>query len=59
MNVCEFNQKQIDDLAKLIKKALDDKRMNGKQASDKRLYLKVEDRRRGLKSMKDIQVDKM
>ena len=59
MNVCEFNQKQIDDLAKLIKKALHDKRMHGKQASDERLYLKVEDRRRGLKSMKDVQVNKM
>ena len=59
MNVCDFNQKQIDDLGKLIKKALHDKRMHGKQASDERLYLKVEDRRRGLKSMKDVQVDEM
>ena len=41
MNVCDFNQKQIDDLDKLIKKALCDKGMHGRQASDERLYLKV------------------
>ena len=50
MNVCDFNQKHIDDLSKLIKKALRDKGMHGRQASDERLYLKVEDGGRGLKN---------
>ena len=42
MDVCEFNQKQIDDPDKLIKKALRDKGMRGGQANDERLYLQVE-----------------
>ena len=57
MNVCDFNQKQINDLDKLIKKAVHDKRMHGRLASDERLYLKVEDERRGLKSIRDVQAD--
>ena len=55
MNVCDFNQKQINDLDKLIKKALHDKECM--VASDERLYLKVEDEGRGLKSMKGVQED--
>ena len=46
MNVCDFNQKPIDDLDKLIKKALRDKRMHGRQASDERLCFKEEDGRK-------------
>ena len=42
MDVCEFNQKQIDDPDKLIKKALRNKGMRGRQANDERLYLKEE-----------------
>ena len=57
MNVCNFSQKQIDDLSKLIKKALHDKGMHGRQANDERLYLKVEDGERKLKIMKDVQED--
>ena len=57
MNVCDFNKKQLDDLDKLIKKELRDKGMHGKQASDERLYLKMEDGGRGLKSMKDVYED--
>ena len=45
MNVCDLNQKQIDDLDKMIKKARRDKGMHGRQASYKRLYLKVDGRR--------------
>ena len=55
MNVCDFNQKQIDYLDKLIKKALREKGMHGRQASDERLYLKVKDGGSWLKSMKDVQ----
>ena len=55
MNVCDFNQKQSDDLERLLKKALRDKRVHSGQASDDRLYLKVEDGGTGLKSMKDAQ----
>ena len=36
MNVCDINQKQIDDLDNLIKKALRDKEMHGRQAIDER-----------------------
>ena len=41
LNVCDFNQKQIDYLDKLIKKALREKGTHCRQASDERLYLKV------------------
>ena len=51
MHVYDFNQKQIDDLDKLIEKALHGKGMRGLQASDERLYLKAENGGRGLKSM--------
>ena len=57
MNVCDFNQKQIGGLDKLVKKALCDKGMHVRQASDERLYLKVEDGGKGLKSMKAVQED--
>ena len=43
MTVCDFNQKQIDDFGKLIEKALRDKRMHGRQASDEWVYSKVEE----------------
>ena len=54
MNVCESNMKQIDEFDKLIKKVLRDKGMHGRQSSDERLYLGVENGGRGLKSMKDV-----
>ena len=57
LNVCDFNQKQIDNLDKLIKKALREKEMHGRQANDEKLYLKVKDGGSGLKSMKDVQED--
>ena len=57
MNVCDFNQKQIDDLDKLTKLAFRDKGIHGRQASDERLYVKVEHGEKGLKSMKDVQED--
>ena len=38
LNVCDFNQKQIDNPDKLIKKAFRKKEMHGRQASDERLY---------------------
>ena len=43
MNVCEFNQKQIDEFNKLIKNTFHDKGMHGRQASDERLYLNEEE----------------
>ena len=55
MNVCDFNQKKIDDFERLLEKALRDKRMHGKQASDERLYLKMEDGGARLRSMKNVQ----
>ena len=59
INFCDFNQKQIDDLNKLIKKALRDKGTHDRQASDERLYLKVEHRGRWLKGMKYVPEDTM
>ena len=55
MNVCDLNQKQIDDFNKLIKKALQNKGMHCRQASDERLYLNVKGRRKRLKSRKNVQ----
>ena len=43
MIACDFTQKQIDELNKLIKKAIRDKRMHGRQAGDERLYLNMEE----------------
>ena len=57
MIACDFTQKQIDELNKLIKKAIRDKRMHGRQASDERLYFNVEEGGRGPKSMEDVQED--
>ena len=54
MNVCTFNRKQLDDLDKLIKSELRDSGMHGRQASDERLYLRMGNGGRGMKSIKDV-----
>ena len=45
---------EVDELDKAIKKILRDNKMHGREASDKRLYMRRENGRRGLKSMKDL-----
>ena len=57
MNVCDFNQKQLEEFDMLIQRALREKGMHGRQASDERLYMKNCDGGRGLKSMKDVYED--
>ena len=57
MNVCDFNQMQLEEFDMLIKRALREKGMHGRQASDERLYMKNCDGGRRLKSMKDVYED--
>ena len=54
INVCKFSKAELNVLDKIVKKELRSKQMLGKQASDERLYLKRENGRRGLKSMRDV-----
>ena len=57
MNVCDFNQKQLEEFDMLIKKTPREKGMHERQASDERPYMKNCDGVRGLKSMKDVYED--
>ena len=50
MNVCDFNQKQLEEFDMLIKRALREKGMHGRQASDERLYMKNCDGGRNLRA---------
>ena len=54
MNVCTFTKQKLDELDKAIKKILRDNKMQRRQASDERLYMRRENGERGLKSMKDL-----
>ena len=54
MNVCRFTNKQLDELDKMIKSILKERKMHGRQCSNERLYLKRDAGGRGLKSLKDV-----
>ena len=54
INVCKFSKRELNELDQIVKRELRSKQKLGKQASDERLYLKREDGRRGLKSMRDV-----
>ena len=54
MNVCKFNNGEVNHLDQLIKKELHAKNMLGRQTSDERLYLKREEGGRGVKSVRDV-----
>ena len=51
MNVFKFIKGKLKQLEQIVKRELRSNQILGKQASYKRLYLKREDRGRGLKSM--------
>ena len=54
MNVFKFIKGKLKQLEQIVKRELRSNQILGKQASYKRLYLKREDRGRGLKSMWDL-----
>ena len=54
INLCTFTKKQLEQLDKIIKKILRDNSMHERQGSDERLYMRKENRGRGLKSLKDV-----
>ena len=54
MNICKFSNGELNQLDQVIKKELRAKNMLGRQASEKRLYLKQEEGGRGLKSVRDV-----
>ena len=51
INVFKFSKRKLKQLEQIVKRELRSNQILGKQASYKRLYLKREDRGRGLKSM--------
>ena len=54
MNVWKLSKRELKELEQIVKKELRSKQMLGKQASNEIIYLKREDRERGLKSMPDV-----
>ena len=54
MNVWKLSKRELKELEQIVKKELRSKQMLGKQASNEIIYLKREDRERGLKSMRDV-----
>ena len=54
MNVSKLSKRELKELDQIVKKELRSKQMLGKQASNEIIYLKREDRERGLKSMRDV-----
>ena len=53
MNICRFNVDEVKELDQTIKREHRGKNMLGKQASNKRLYLKREEGGRGLNLLRD------
>ena len=58
MNVWKLSKRELKELDQIVKKELRSKQMLGKQASNEIIYLKREDRERGLKSMRDVHEEK-
>ena len=54
MNVCKFSNGELNKLDQVIKREMRSSNILGKQGSDERLYLKIEDGGRGIKSMRDV-----
>ena len=53
-NVCKFTGRELKELDQIIKRELRSKTMLGKQSSDERLYLRIEDGGRGIKLLNNI-----
>ena len=54
MNVCKFSNGELKEVDQVIKQEMRSSNILGKQGSDERLYLKREDRGRGIKYMRDV-----
>ena len=54
MDMCKISRTDLVELDMVIKRALREKQIHGKQCSDERLYLARESGGRGLKSFLDV-----
>ena len=53
MNVCVIKE-ELEELDKMVKDILRERKFHGRQASDERLYMRLEEGGRGLMSFKDV-----
>ena len=54
MNVCVIRKGELEELNKMVKEVLRERKFHGRQASDERLYMRREEGERGLMSFKDV-----
>ena len=54
MNVCVIRKGELEELHKMVKDILPERKFHGRQASDKRLYMRREEGGRALMSFKDV-----
>ena len=54
MNVCVIRKGELEELHKMVKDILPERKFHGRQASDERLYMRREEGGRGLMSFKDV-----
>ena len=54
MNVCVIRKGELEELDKLVKDILWERKFHGRQACDERLYMRREEGGRGLMSFKDV-----
>ena len=54
MNVCVIRKGELEELHKMVKNILRERKFHGRQASDERLYMRREEGGRGLMSFKDV-----
>ena len=56
MNECVMRKGELEELDKMVKDLLRERKIHGRQASDEWLYMTQEEGRRGLMSFKDVYV---
>ena len=54
MNVCVIRKGELEELENMVKDILRERKFHGRQASDERLYMRLEQGGRGLMSFKDV-----
>ena len=54
MNVCVIRKGELEELNKMVKEVLRERKFHGREASDERLYMRREEGERGLMSFKDV-----
>ena len=54
MNVCVIRKGELEELSKMVKEVLRERKFHGRQASDERLYMRLKEGGRGLMSFKDV-----